>query len=64
MEKNTARLQFILLRMKIPCLLEVQFVRGVARFEMAFFNDVVSWTYVTFLGKVYNRRDESKNGNE
>lgn len=31
---------------------------------MAFFNDVVSWTYVTFLGKVYNRRDESKNGNE
>lgn len=50
--------------MKIPGLFEVQFAWGVARFEMAFFNDVVSWTYVTFLGKVYNRRDESKNGNE
>lgn len=50
--------------MKIPGVFEVQFARGVACFEMAFFNDVVSWTYVTFLGKVYNRRDESKNGNE
>jgi len=48
MEKNTARLQFIHLRMKIPGLFEVQFARGVARFEMAFFNDVVSWTYVSW----------------
>ena len=45
MEINTARLQFIHLRMKIPGLLEVQFARGGGgRFEMAFFNDVVSWT--------------------
>ena len=51
MEINTARFQFIHLRMNISGLFEVHFARGVARFKMVFFNDVVSWTYVSW--KVY-----------
>ena len=61
MEINTTRLQFIHLRMKILGPFEVQFARGMARFEMAFFNDVVSWTYVSWKSL---RGMKVKNGNE
>ena len=50
MEINTARLQFIHLRMKIPALFQFSgsVCKGGGAFEMPFFNDVVSWTYVSW----------------
>ena len=54
MEINTARLQFIHLRMKIPGLLGVQFARGGGGGVLKWLSSMTSFLgRSTFLGKVY-----------
>lgn len=60
MEINTARFQFIHLRMNISGLFEVHFARGWR--VLKWFSSMTSFLGRTFLGKF--TRDESKNGNK